>query len=132
MQDIIRHLTFVLRFADSDAYAIIFFANETIDRPQAIMAAVTATPLEADSTKGEINIIVDHGNIVGIDLEKLSGGLDTFSREIHVRRGLEKKKIAMTIEFAVKRRLGNIPRSGVGDEAVDNTPTNIVAVHRIG
>ena len=95
------------------------------------MTAVTATLLEADGTEGEINIIVDHSNVVGIDLEKLPDGLDTFAREIHVGCGFEKKKIAVAIELAVKGGFGDIPRSGVGDEAVDDAPTDIVAVHRI-
>ena len=131
MEDIIGYLAFVLRFVDSDTYAVILFANEGIDGTQTVVTAVAATLFEADGTEGEIDIIVDHNNVVGIDLEKLPDGLDTFAREIHVRRGLEKKKIAVAIEFAVKRGFGDIPRSGVGDEAVDDTPTDIVAVHRI-
>ena len=60
-----------------------------MDVAQPVVSGVTATVLDAQAPGGEVELVVDHHDVVERQLVEPHGGADRVARLVHVCGGLE-------------------------------------------
>ena len=75
-EDVGRDQALVAGVADADADAVEGRADVGVDRAQAVVAGVAAAGLDADPAGGEVELVVEDGDVVGLELVELQGGAD--------------------------------------------------------
>ncbi len=68
LQDVVQHQLLGAGMADADAHPPEIVAEERIDRADAVMPGRAAAALHPDLALGEIELVVEHRHLAGLDL----------------------------------------------------------------
>ena len=122
------------RAADADAQAEEVLTAESLgDRAQAVVAGEPSAGARLQASRLEVDLVVHDEDRVRVDLEELRSRADRAPRLVHVRLGLQQRKLVL-----VEPQLGELtvelraPRRAVSArELVDDHRADVVPVARV-
>ena len=78
---------------DADPHAqVVLGAEGRGDRAQAVVAALSPTPLEADVARGDVELVVDDDEVLRVDREERHQRLDRSAGLVHVAGGDRRRR----------------------------------------
>ncbi|MNV81506.1 hypothetical protein D3C71_1751740 [compost metagenome] len=117
--------------ADAEPQAAVLLAAMSVDRLDAVVATVAAADLDARFRRRQVQLVIDDGDVLRLQLVEAHGFTDRLAGEVHERLRLHQEN-ALSADFAFGDfglellRPGGKAMAAMDD--VDGHETDIVAV----
>ena len=79
-QHVAVHQLLDARMADAEAHAAIIVADMGRDRAQAVVAGIAAAVLDAHLRRRQVDLVVQHDDVLGAELVEMRGLADRLAR----------------------------------------------------